>query len=477
MAQKKLIYDLNGKVKESTGNYYDDAGTGNLVLKNVTFNSMSLGLPDGLAFISSSQVSSSGVPRDGQVVAWNNSLNQWQFKNSVVDISGTIASSSWDITGTLGGLEAVKSLSNVKSGSALPVQYGGTGLQTSSYPTGEALLVGNGTNPFSFITASAENTRYVLTSTTNGWSFTADTGSINSTEVIVFTTASIWSKPTGTKAIRVLVQGAGGGGGSGANRTGSVLALGGAGGSAGAFVDSGIFSVDDGFTGTIVTVGSGGVGGNYPTTNSAGGTGSDGGSSSFGILFYANGGKGGLGGNVNLSTISVGGASVTSSRNIYDILVYNQNFILNSSDSGSSNSTTAGVSNIFTTASLYYDTGGGASGGSLSASQTASYNGGNAGANFINSGSSTGDKNGRVAISSSISYSTSVYLASGGGGGASNTGTDNNVQYPGGLGGNGAWGSGGGGGGASTNVTGSLVDTQQGGNGGNGYVAVVSYKY
>lgn len=48
-------------------------------------------------------------------------------------------------------------------------------------------------------------------------------------------------------------------------------------------------------------------------------------------------------------------------------------------------------------------------------------------------------------------------------------------SYSGGLGGNGAWGSGGGGGGASTNYTGSL--TRQGGNGGDGYVAVISYKY
>ena len=47
---------------------------------------------------------------------------------------------------------------------------------------------------------------------------------------------------------------------------------------------------------------------------------------------------------------------------------------------------------------------------------------------------------------------------------------------PGGLGGNGAWGSGGGGGGASTSNTGSLVGVRQGGNGGDGYVAIISYK-
>jgi hypothetical protein len=57
---------------------------------------------------------------------------------------------------------------------------------------------------------------------------------------------------------------------------------------------------------------------------------------------------------------------------------------------------------------------------------------------------------------------------------------ENNIvidsSYPGGLGGNGAWGSGGGGGGASTYNTGSLVGTRQGGNGGDGYVAIISYK-
>lgn len=377
MAQKKIIYDLDGKIKESSGNYYDDSNS-TIVLKNVTFNTMSLPLQDGIAFISSSQISSSGLPPTNGVVTWNNVQNKWDFISTEVDVTNQTASSTWDVSGTFGINLTVKSLSNVSSGSPLPVLYGGTGLSLSQYPTGESILVGNGINPFSIISASNNSNKPILLSTLTGWSYITQSVQTASVEVQIFTGSGIWNKPINTKTIRIIAQGAGGGGGSGANRNSAIAALGGTGGGGGQLVDTGYVFLDDSTTSLSITVGSGGIGGNIPVAGSGGNNGNPGGDS---IIFTgsvalvtASGGSGGVGGNLS-STTSAGGSGGSNGTSVLDNFLYNTQRSIIPGLNGNINSTT-----VFNpTSSITLASGlalGGGSGGSLIADFATAYNGG-----------------------------------------------------------------------------------------------------
>lgn len=390
MANKKLLYvDSSGSIREmaqgvgSSATYYDDPTADVLYAKNITFTTMSFNNGDfGLPIIRSGSLRLT-TPAAGTspYVGWDNINRTWTLMpGQFVDITASVAGINSDLSGTFGTDIKVKNLSNVITG-VLPVEHGGTGLGSGSEfnnfssLNAEAILLGNGTGSFTFLSPSQATSALALASDGTNWSYITQSLN-NKVEVQVYTTPGthFWTASIGTKAIRVLAQGGGGGGGSGANRNSGVAALGGTGGSAGAFVDSGYTTFND--TGSTIIVGAGGVGANYSNINAAGLNGSDGESSSFGDIIFANGGRGGSGGNINSSITSSGGDSVTASANIYDNFIYNQNKIINSSDVGANNSTTAGSDRIYRE-HLYYGNSGGGSGGSLVQSNyITNYNGG-----------------------------------------------------------------------------------------------------
>ena len=119
--------------------------------------------------------------------------------------------------------------------------------------------------------------------------------------VQVFTSSGTWTKPTGINLVKVTVVGGGGGGGNGADRTSTGGAGGGGGGCAIKYIDVSSISSE------TVTIGALGAG----STASAG-TGSSGGTSSFGSHCSATGGTGGSGA-ANLTNQSNGGIYGTGS--------------------------------------------------------------------------------------------------------------------------------------------------------------------
>ena len=269
MAQKNITYDIGGKTKEASGSYYDDVSN-TLVVKNLTVNEISLpNLQDGIAFVSGTTISSSGGAVNGKVVTWDATAGRWGFTDPVyvdVNVANPAIPAGSDVSGTFAntvtGIQ-VKSLSNVNTGNPLPVSRGGTGLNKAAIPNGESLLIGNGTNAFTFVTASNSSTKQALLSNGTGWELTTGPADMTSSvEISIFTSSATWTRPAGTKAIRVLAQGGGGGGGSGANRNSAISAIGGSGGGSGGFIDSGIFQISED---TVpVFVGKGGKGAVYP---------------------------------------------------------------------------------------------------------------------------------------------------------------------------------------------------------------------
>lgn len=504
MANKKILIQTTGTLSEfpsgsgTSATYFDDVGTGILYAKNITFNTMSF-QQDGIIQVVN-QTASLLPAYPFAVIGWdkaaNGSAGGWKYiSGQEIDVTGTIpgmgsqfytASANADITGTFKEPE-IKSLSNVTRG-ILSASNGGTGLTTQDFTNpNEYILLGNGTNKFTFLTASQATSAVALTSDGANWNFITQP-EYNKVEITVFTESATWIKSPNTKTIRVLVQGAGGGGGSGANRSVSATGrcCGGGGGSSGAFVEK-TLSLTDSDSSFNIIVGTGGQGALYPNTGStatngtAGNNGGDGTFSSFGNIIFAAGGKGGGGGSYG-TTPGAGGASVTGSFTIYDHVLYGlNNFTASMSGGNGAASNTAGQTVPFSFSSTkYYISAGGAGGGNISSTvQTA---GGNGGTNIFNSGS-VGSPNARPAISSSVtsalgltysnfSASTQIfdlYIACGGGGGAGN------LTGIGGTGSNGIYGSGGGGGGGTHNKP--YNGDKQGGDGGNGYVAVISYKY
>ena len=108
-----------------------------------------------------------------------------------------------------------------------------------------------------------------------------------------------WNKPTGCKAVYVLVVGAGGGGGSGRRGLVSTYRSGGGGGAGGCVSEMWLNGAGLGSSVTI-TIGEGGAGGASQTTDSTNGNaGTAGGASIFGDFLKAAGGNGGGGGTNN----------------------------------------------------------------------------------------------------------------------------------------------------------------------------------
>lgn len=108
----------------------------------------------------------------------------------------------------------------------------------------------------------------------------------------IYTSTATWSKPTGLRALDVLVRGAGGGGSSSTGGGGGALAINTA---------RRVSPLELPET-VLVTVGAGGTGGG------------DGGGSSFGDLFAAPGGTGGTGGGAGGLTFARGGDGGTSGQ-------------------------------------------------------------------------------------------------------------------------------------------------------------------
>lgn len=170
MSQKKLIYDINGKVKEISNTYFETSDN-SLNAKNITSNTMSVNLADGIAVIESGTIDT--IPfTDNQVLAWNSSTNKWYAYNvPTTDGSSISFIAGSDVSGTpSAGL--VRSLSNVSSGT-LPVQRGGTGLTNGDISSGNSIAYYsvNNTGSLTLLNVSGQTNGSVIVSTDSGWSF------------------------------------------------------------------------------------------------------------------------------------------------------------------------------------------------------------------------------------------------------------------------------------------------------------------
>lgn len=353
MATKKLIIDIGGKIKEiaSSSVNYDDVNK-KITVDKLLFSSASVAIPDGLLVIGADGlVSSSAGSSDGDIVSWDTANNKWVVRPELTDI--TNLSPSGDLAGSTFSTALVKSLSNVTTGT-LSVSNGGTGISKAdiiSLGTASALLVGNGTSPMSMIKSSdvgdlSKKPFLAANSTENAWTYLTQSSLQTNVDVQIFTSSATWTKPANTKMIRVIAAGAGGGGGSGANRQIAQNCLGGAGGGGGQIIDSNIIFIDHSINQIGVEIGSGGLGGLFPSVGSNGAFGGNGGSTYVSIdgltTITASGGSGGAGGNINSVVTSSGGAGGSSGvRNFYDNFIYNS---LDSSTAGYS-----GVNNSLTT--------------------------------------------------------------------------------------------------------------------------------
>ncbi|MCI0526783.1 MAG: hypothetical protein L0Y56_04925 [Nitrospira sp.] len=121
-----------------------------------------------------------------------------------------------------------------------------------------------------------------------------------------FTSSGTWTRPVGTRAVRVRVLGGGGAGGGAVATTSTQNSIGGGGGAGGyteEFITTGIGATE------TVTVGSGG-------TAVSGGTGNAGGNSSFGGHLTANGGVGGAASAAITVTVSAFGTAAGGSGGV-----------------------------------------------------------------------------------------------------------------------------------------------------------------
>lgn len=270
--------------------------------------------------------------------------------------------------------------------------------------------------------------------------------------------AATWTKPVWANAnsvVEIHDMGAGGGGGSGRRGAAASVRCGGGGGASGTYATirtrAGLLGVT-----VAVTVGAGGTGGAGQTVNSTNGNnGTAGGNSLFGTI-RALGGNPGSGGS---ATSGVGGASlgVTTPFSVV-------------SSAGGAASTTGGVGGAGQGGAASISSGAGAGGGITTANAAS---GGGAGAaytsNFstvtapggVPAGAGGGGGSGSPAI---FTFGVSMGTGGGGGGSSSVAGA--------GIGGAGEVGAGGAGGGASLDG----FNSGAGGNGGNGWVVVVTYR-
>lgn len=288
-----------------------------------------------------------------------------------------------------------------------------------------------------------------------------------------FSSSGTWTKPTGAQFVMVEVWGAGGGGASGTRDAAGTDRNGGAGGGGGSY-NYRLFKASDLASSVSITVGAGGTGGAAVTTNStAGNSGTNGGTSSFGTLVYA------YGGGFGTASFAGAGAGTFSSANGTTAGQPFLNGYGQFGGGGESGGFPAGgyASNFgggsggkgqFASGFSYRSPGGsstygGAGGGGASALSAA-----NAQAAAEAGGSTVFGVAGGAAATTTGAAGTAGAFRCGGGGGFAG---DTSGTVAGGAGGNGGLGAGGGGGGASTNG----ANSGKGGDGGNGFVRVYSW--
>lgn len=414
------------------------------------------------------------------------------------------ASFSGDIVGTLNSSDPIRviSVANV-TGGLLTTGVGGTGKNILA----TNILINMGANSVQLAALNPANSNRTLTS--NGSILTASlTSSIpdvsfnpmTGTVVYLYTGSSqlpyyipgdenssyvsgavyTWTKPNNCRFIRVICQGGGGGGGRGDNaKTSNNSAAGGGGGGGYSDVTFNAYGITDS---VIVTVGSGGMYGSLPSSDTVG---ANGGSSSFGSYISALGGFGGLRGAVNGvagATVAAGGAG-------------GGGYIISGSSGGDGdliNTSTNGDDSGY-----FYGACGG--GGGAGYSTTTPYVGKRGGGNLIVSGAPGGagraiTSQGQVGYQGSSSYVAKYFdfyqyylngtgpsnlqtgnfpaLVAGGagGGGGIDDGLNTLAFERGGSGGHGKFGAGGGGGSAGAA---NVAVAGYGGYGGAGYVLII----
>jgi hypothetical protein len=192
-----------------------------------------------------------------------------------IAISGNVTGTATSFDGS-GNISIPVTAINVDAATAgtLAVGRGGTGATTLN---SEAVIIGNTTGAVKFVAPGTDGN--VLTSNGTAWiSEAAPAGGFSN--MVVYTSNTSFTVPTGVTKCKVTVTGGGGGGGGGAG--GGAGFGGGAGGTAIELVTG----LTPGNSVTI-TIGAGGARGNQGSDGSAGGT------SSFGSFCSATGGGGG----------------------------------------------------------------------------------------------------------------------------------------------------------------------------------------
>jgi len=293
-----------------------------------------------------------------------------------------------------------------------------------------------------------------------------------------------WTKPPGTRFIRIICQGGGGGGGGGSNNSSAGWqCIAGSGGGAGGYgdvtIDADIILENQNI---VITVGSGGAKGTTPGVYPGNGS-NPGQSSSFGPYIYSGGGAAGgtyYIGNTSAPAVGVGGVGY---------LINGSNGGYGANGGGASGYGVIGVS----TAQYYGALGGGSGGGMNTAGKAGGGNAlvaGGSGGVITTTNNTICPPGGNSNVAKYFDFK-SYYLngtgssnltvggfpalvasGAGGGGGRNQTSSPVSVELRNGDGGNGKFGAGGGGGAAgqsSTNYPGI------GGAGGAGYVLIICY--
>lgn len=261
--------------------------------------------------------------------------------------------------------------------------------------------------------------------------------------------AFTWTKPDGCTHVDVICIGAGGGGGSGRKQASDTSNSHGGGGGQGGGVSRHSFDasiLDDTVDGVIGAGGVGGVSVSGATTN--GNDGVNGGNSSFGTFLQAQGGAKGKGG-------TAAGVAAATGKGIGNVST-------GTNGAGQSPPLQAGDATGFAPTG---GGGGGFNGGGSTASDGGSFIAANGAMLPIDL---LGGAHGVASIGGNGSDAPTNYMGGTGGGGGATSAT---TRFNGGRGGY----PGGGGGGGNTGLN-SVFDSGFGGQGGDGLVAVISYR-